>query len=297
MILVTGSSGLIGRHLTSYLRRAGIAVRTFDIASSAAEDTRDRKALGAALEGVEGVVHLAAVSRVVWAERNPALCQAINVDALENLLQLCHRQPSPPWVIFASSREVYGQPTKFPVTEDAPFSPINVYARSKVAGENLILAAAKAGLRATVCRFSSVYGCALDHADRVVMAFAGAAAVGGTMSIEGAQHTFDFTNIEDVVSGLWQLIQATRLGERLPPIHFVTGVATSLLELAQLSAHHAAFPTVIEYAPARDYDISQFVGDPGRAARLLGWRATIPVSIGVPRLIRALQKTRQRASG
>jgi UDP-glucose 4-epimerase len=289
MILVTGASGLIGRHLSAHIRRSGIPVRTFDIANSPAEDTRDREALAAALRDVEGVVHLAAVSRVIWAERHRALCQAVNVDALKGLLQSCLERPSSPWVIFASSREVYGQSSRFPVGEDAAFSPLNIYARSKVAGENLIAGAAEAGLRAVTCRLSSVYGCVLDHADRVVMAFAGAAARGGAMRVEGAQHAFDFTAIDDVVSGLWRLIQATQSGERLPPIHFVTGQATTLLELAQLSARHAAASTVIELAPERTFDVAQFVGDPERAAQLLGWRATIPVAVGVPRLIKALQ--------
>jgi UDP-glucose 4-epimerase len=292
MILVTGASGLIGRHLTPHIRGCGIPVRTFDIANSLDEDTRDSEALAAALQGVEGVVHLAAVSRVALAERQRALCQAVNVDALNKLLRLCLERPSPPWVIFASSREVYGQSARFPVAEDSALSPINTYARSKVAGERLITSAAEAGLNAVICRFSSVYGCVLDHADRVVMAFAGAAANGGIMRVEGAQNTFDFTAIDDVVLGLWRLIQATRSGELLPPIHFVTGEATTLLELAQLSMRHAAASTVIENAPARVFDVGQFVGDPERAARLLGWRATIPVSIGVPRLINALRVQR-----
>ena len=289
MILVTGAAGLIGRHLTAYLGRLGIPVRTFDIARSPAEDIRDRAALAAALHDVEGVVHLAAVSRVVWAEQQHRLCQAVNVDALTGLLQACLDRPVPPWVIFASSREVYGQQKRFPVAEDAAFNPLNVYARCKVAGENLVASAAEAGLRAVICRLSSVYGCVLDHADRVVMAYAGAAARGGIMRIEGAQHAFDFTAIDDVVSGLWQLIRAVQSGERLPPIHFVTGVATTLVELAELSLRHSAATAVIEHAPARSFDVAQFVGDPERAARLLDWRATIPVTVGVPRLIKALQ--------
>jgi nucleoside-diphosphate-sugar epimerase len=292
MILITGASGLIGRYLTAHIRAAGIPVRTFDIAQSPREDTRNREALAAALQGVQGVVHLAAVSRVVWAEQRPQLCQAVNVDALETLLRLCLERRSPPWLIFASSREVYGQAAQFPVPEDATLNPMNIYARSKVAGERLIASAADAGLCAVICRLSNVYGCVHDHPDRVVMAFAGSAARGGVMRVEGPQHAFDFTAIEDVELGLWRLVQATQSGERMPPIHFVTGAATTLLELAQLATRHATTPTVIEQAPARDFDVAQFVGNPERAARLLGWRATIPVSVGVPRLIKALENER-----
>lgn len=291
MILVTGASGLIGRHLTDHLKRSGLEVRTFDIAASPHQDVCDREALSAALRGVEGVVHLAAVSRVIFAERQPLRCQAVNVDALGSLLRLCLDQPSPPWFVFVSSREVYGQSERFPVNEDFDLNPMNSYARSKVAGEELVKLAIEAGLGGAVCRLSSVYGCALDYPDRVVMAFAGVAARGGVIRIEGAENAFDFTAIEDVVQGLWLLIQATRSGEALPPIHFVTGKATSLLELAALARRHALVSnTAIEYASARTFDVARFVGDPGRAAELLGWRAQIPVSTGVPRLIAALQR-------
>ena len=294
MLLVTGASGLIGRHLVRYLRDSGVSVRKFDIASSPREDTRDREALAAALQGVEGVIHLAAVSRVNWRQPTPQLCKAVNVDALGNLLQSCLERQAPPWLIFASSREVYGQSARFPVKEDDALRPMNVYARSKVTGERLVASAAEAGLRTAICRFSSVYGGVLDHADRVVMAFAAAAIRGGVMRVEGPSNAFDFTAIDDVVSGIWRLIEVTRSGERMPPIHFVTGEATTLLELAQLSARHAVAATTIEHAPARDFDVAQFVGDPERAARLLGWRATVPVSIGVPRLISALQLKHER---
>ena len=110
MILVTGADGLIGRHICALLRSARIAYRPFDVKLSPTDDIRNRPAIAEALKGVRGVVHLAAVSRVVWGERNPMLCAATNVDALADLLRLCV-EGSRPWFIFASSREVYGEPS------------------------------------------------------------------------------------------------------------------------------------------------------------------------------------------
>ncbi|MCA3641445.1 MAG: NAD(P)-dependent oxidoreductase [Methylobacterium sp.] len=288
MILVTGSSGLIGRHLTSVLNAAGFETRPFDIKASREQDVRSTEALEKALDGVEGVVHLAAVSRVITAQRNPDLCLATNVEVLRGLLASCLARPSPPWVLFASSREVYGQAADLPVSEDAPLSPMNVYARSKVAGEQLVRDAREAGLSAHICRFSSVYGCVHDHPDRVVMAFAGAAATGDQMRIEGPSHTFDFTAVNDVAAGVGRLVEAIRARAAPPTIHFASGVGTTLSELAELCARHARLPIRIEIAPPRDFDVSRFVGDPSRAARMLGWRASTPLDQGVPPLIRAL---------
>jgi nucleoside-diphosphate-sugar epimerase len=184
-ILVTGAGGLIGSALVPLAERRGWDVRCLDIRREPGEDLRRPGVLEAAVAGVDGVVHLAAVSRVVWAERDPELCRATNVDVLGRLLGLLARQSSNPWLVFASSREVYGDAAEIPVAEDAPLRPMNVYARSKVAGERLVREAVDAGLRGSICRFSSVYGSVRDHADRVVMAFAGAAARGGAMRVEG----------------------------------------------------------------------------------------------------------------
>lgn len=151
MILVTGSDGLIGKSLTAHLDARGIEVRRFDIARSFREDTRNPAAIDAALDGVTGVIHLAAVSRVVWAQRDPELAQAVNVEAMRSLIGAVAKRRQRPWIVFVSSREVYGEPRKLPVREDAPLAPLNAYARTKVAGEQLANEARENGILATSC--------------------------------------------------------------------------------------------------------------------------------------------------
>lgn len=272
MILVTGASGLIGRHLCARFEREGVAYRPFDRARAPEEDIREPARLEEALAGATGIVHLAAVSRVVWGERDPDDCRRTNVAPLEALRAggIARRGQ---FMIFASSREVYGEQTRLPVPEDAPFAPMNVYARSKVAGEGVVQALRDEGMVANICRFSSVFGCPQDHPDRVVPAFAAAAARGGVIRMEGRANTFDFTAVEDAVDGLFRLVQASARGERLPPIHFVSGRGTTLEELAHAVARHAAPGLEIVDAPARTFDVGRFVGDPSRALESLGWRA------------------------
>ena len=287
MILVTGAEGLIGRHLCTRLEAEGHEVRRFDLRRSPDEDICNRASLAAALKDVRGVVHLAAVSRVVWAERDPALCQATNVDALSTLASLS-LETSRPWMIFASSREVYGHPDRLPVDEDHRLRPVNAYARSKRDGEEIVRAASGVGLLTNICRFSNVYGCPLDHADRVVMAFAAAAARGGVMSVEGSGNVFDFTAVSDAVDGLWRLVQASLAGEQLPPVHFVSGRGTSLGELAEIAAARALGEVTIKAAAPRDFDVSSFIGDPARAETLLGWTARADLGTEMATLIAAL---------
>lgn len=287
MILITGSRGLIGSATARRLEAAGHAVRTFDLRDDAEQDIRRPEALSKALDGVDGVIHLAAVSRVVWAQADPEKTWTTNVEALAGLVSAARAMPRTPWMVFASSREVYGEPASLPVAESAPLVPLNVYARSKVAGEAIVRAAAADGMVANVGRFSNVYGCIQDHHDRVVPAFARAAATAGVMRIEGADHMFDFTHIADVARGLHLLVDATAAGERLDPIHFVTGQGTTLGRLADIAIRTGDGRVRQELAPPRNYDVARFTGDPRRAQETLGWTAEIGIADGFAGLVDA----------
>ncbi len=280
VLLITGSAGLVGRHLA----RRFAAVRGYDLRHG--EDVLDERALEAAMAAADGVVHLAAVSRVIWGEREPDRCVRVNRDGTAAVLRAALRAPRRPWVLFASSREVYGEPDRLPVGEDAPLAPINVYGRTKVDGERLTLEARSAGLTTAVVRLSNVYGCADDHADRVVPAFARAAATGGTLRLDGAENTFDFTHIDDVVAGLALLAARLGAGEAdLPPVHLVSGTATTLAQLAALAVELGGDRARVVEAPARRYDVARFVGDPTRARALLGWAPRVDLRAGLARLV------------
>jgi UDP-glucose 4-epimerase len=288
-IMISGSEGLVGARLALNLERRGYAIERLDFraADSAMRgDIRDLDSVRKRSEGCVGLVHLAALSRVVWGQRDPDLCWQTNVGGTGNVLQAAMASRSRPWVVFASSREVYGQPSRMPVHEDDPLEPVNIYGRSKAEGERLVEEARAAGLRTTIVRLSNVYGCWRDHPDRVVPAFARAAAIGAPMRICGRRHTFDFTHLDDTVRGLLMLVEALEEGlDPPPPIHFVTGRPTTLGELAALADDAGDGRSQILEGPERDYDVAHFVGDPKRARELLGWRPRIAVEDGVRRLV------------
>jgi UDP-glucose 4-epimerase len=232
-------------------------------------DILDRAAVERAIDGCIGVVHLAAVSRVIDGERAPEVCWRTNVDGTRNVIEAALAELRRPWVIYASSREVYGQPGALPASEDAALAPVNIYGRSKVAAEDLT---AKADLVTAIVRFSNVYGWVGDHADRVVPAFARQAAAGLPLRVDGSGHTFDFTHLDDTVRGVLAVVAQLEAGATLPPLHFVTGTPTTLGHLASLAVELAgAGSPVVEGAP-RSFDVSRFHGDPSRAAAVLGWR-------------------------
>jgi len=287
-ILVTGSCGLVGRRLCVLLRNDGFSVKELDLRGHGEShgDVTCLADIEAAIQGCVGVIHLAAVSRVVWGQRDPDLCWRTNVAGLQNLVQAALAQSSKPWILFSSSREVYGQAPSLPVAETCSLNPLNVYARSKSEGERLILEARNQGLNTAVVRLSNVYGCSKDHADRVIPAFARAAVKGSQLRVEGSNHTFDFTHVNDVVRGIGALIGLLESGaQSLPTVHLVSGHPTSLGELAAICCRLAKSDAVLTETAPRSYDVARFYGDPSKAQKLLGWVSEISLEAGLMRLI------------
>lgn len=279
-VLVTGSRGLVGSALERLLRKR-FEVEGFDLRIDPQQDICN----GIPFRGCQGIVHLAATSRVITGERDPEGCIATNVGALKAFYADIIDSRDRPWVVFVSSREVYGNAAGDMIDEDAAWAPRNVYARTKVEGERLSVLAREAGLIVNVARLSSVYGSVDDHPDRVVPNFARTAAQGGTIGIEGSGNTLDFTHVDDVALGLLALALETHRRKSLPPVHFVSGQGTTLDELAEMSAGLAREAVdIVERAP-RPYGVSQFVGNPARARELLGWTARIPLAEGLARLV------------
>lgn len=289
----------MGRQLCATLRATGFTLREMDLRGEGADygDITRAADISNAISGCIGVVHLAAVSRVVWGQRDPELCWRTNVTGVQNLIQVASSQNAKPWVLIASSREVYGQAPTLPVNEDFPLNPLNVYARSKAEGEKIAFAARRQGLQTAVVRLSNVYGSTHDHADRVIPAFAKASMEGKPLRVEGSQHTFDFTHVEDVVRGIDALIASLCAGNRsLPPVHLVSGIPTSLGQLAALCKELTGSESTVSDAAPRSYDVAQFYGDPTRALELLDWKAEVPLEAGLKRLIDAFRHELQMRS-
>jgi len=300
-VLITGSMGLIGRALRTTLAGRGIDVVGLDLRADGRErgDVRCPECVRSALDRCEGVFHLAAVSRVAWAERDPGQCRSVNVDGLHTVLAACEASAARPWLVFASSREVYGHVDPGWVDENASLRPANAYARSKVDGESLVERAREDGLRAAIVRLSNVYGGLGDHVDRVVPAFVDAALDGTVLRVEGSERAFDFTYLPDVVSGLVAVGDRLLRSTSVPTLQLVSGTATTLGDLAAMIVELAASrsrPSIRE-APGRSYDVSFFAGDPSRAATVVGWRSSTGIREGLRRYIAAVRDERRRSAG
>jgi nucleoside-diphosphate-sugar epimerase len=174
--LITGGSGYIGSLLARELLDTGAEVRVLDSLLHGQEDIaaeqeqagvdvrradiRDADARRQALEGVEAVVHLAAIVGDPACALDPRVSDEVNVQATEALVADAHRA-GVRRLVFASTCSNYGRmadPT-VPITEDGELRPVSLYAEQKVAMERLVLAAGDGnGLVPTCLRFATVYG-------------------------------------------------------------------------------------------------------------------------------------------
>lgn len=272
-ILVTGSEGLIGTELIRQLGRGGHESIGFDLRAKDIRvrgDILDERTVRDRLAGCEGVVHLAAVSRVKSGEAEPELCMRTNFEGTSALVRFA-KEAGCKWFLYASSREVYGRCDRLPATENSPILPVNVYGVSKARAEEVVRSANSSSFSTGIARFSNVFGDARDHIDRVVPAFMRGALTGGAIRLDGPDSLFDFTFVDDVVEGVIRYVDKLRQGKMCVPLHFVSENPTSLHQLAEYCREICGRTTVDYYAPARTYDVSKFWGDGANARCEIGW--------------------------
>jgi nucleoside-diphosphate-sugar epimerase len=159
---------------------------------------------------IDGVVILAAVSRVMWCSYNEELCRDVNTNSIEGILKIMSHLPRKqlPWLVFASSSEVYGAVKKFPVTEATDMEPLNIYGETKKRAEELITSLkTKKPFHRIILRFSSVYGGKFDHSDRLIPSMVSSCLSDRPVIISGGNQEFDFSYIDDVVDSVVKAIK------------------------------------------------------------------------------------------
>jgi len=174
-ILVTGNAGYVGPVLLTHLRRAlpgakltgydaglflgqlidtgPVPERTLDVQLFG--DVRDIRA--EQLDGVDAIIHLAAISNDPMGNEFEDVTLAVNRDATIRLAQLAKDRGVKAFA-FASSCSVYGSAEEAERTEDSPLQPLTAYARSKVEAETALQSLASRDFRVTCLRFATACG-------------------------------------------------------------------------------------------------------------------------------------------
>jgi len=287
-ILITGGLGFIGFNLSKQLANLGYFVYVLDLNERHKDyencynikyiqsDINNYEVLKELFDNIifDGIVHLAAVSRVVVAQNNPNECIRTNINGTMILLKALENsktQHNKPWLIFGSSREVYGETEKLPVKENFEKKPINIYGESKLIGEDLFNEfASKNKNNCLILRFSNVYGNKYDLMDRVVPKFITSIYLDKYLIIEGGNQVIDFTYIDDTIEAIIKSIFYLETNnDILDDFHISPGIGWNLFQLIENIEKILNKKAKIKINSKRNYDVEKFIGDPLKIKKIL----------------------------
>lgn len=217
-IYVTGASGFVGAHVARELRLRGGEVRDERV------DLLDREGLEHAVDGCEAVVHVAALYSY---DASPELIEHVNVDGTRNVIGAClHKGVRR--LVHTSTSGTCGPIPGRPATEadaPAPWELAVPYKRTKLAAEQLVLAAARDGLDAVVVNPTSPIGPGDGKPTPTGRMIAGVAT--GRIRFYLGNFGLNVVDVSDVARGHALALERGRTGER----YIVGGTDLPLEEL------------------------------------------------------------------
>ncbi len=303
-VLITGSSGQIGTNLALRLLDAGHEVFGIDKRQNTWTDriTTLLQDLSAPYRDFAGgiggvpyppcdiVIHLAANAKVHELVQLPHRAME-NIALTFNVLEYCRHNNTP--VVFASSREVYGDIHRY-ITEEgvADFAfTESPYSASKIAGEAFVYSYARCyGLRYLVFRFSNVYGRYdndIERMERVIPLFIRSMREGQPVTVYGREKMLDFTYVDDCVAGIMAGAERLLAGKVVnQTINLAYGQGNSLVRMAELIAESLGVAGDIHVEPAkRPGEVSHYVADIRKAQELLEYQPQVPLEEGIRRAV------------
>jgi nucleoside-diphosphate-sugar epimerase len=225
-VLVTGGAGYIGSVLVDELLARGHRVRVFDtlLHGSVSSllllwgheefefvrgDVRDRASCAGAVDGVDAVVHLAAIVGDPACARKPALARKVNLEATRTLLAEA-KAAGVARFLFASTCSNYGRMNGASyATEEFELRPISLYAETKVAAEADVLKACEESFATCCLRFATVYGTSPRmRFDLTVNEFTRDLLLSGDLVVYGEQFWRPYIHVRDAARATAAALEA-----------------------------------------------------------------------------------------
>lgn len=301
-VLITGAEGFIGSHLCTRLVKEGarvsalvlpgadlsrlsgieeslsihpIDIREFDQVEELVAATRPQR-----------IFHLAAITDVKrdWDSVSPVT--AVNLGGTINLLRALSKVEYE-ICITTCTAEAYGR-NSAPFREEMPLDPISPYSFSKAAATAFCrMAAASLGASVRVLRLFLVYGPGQGE-ERFLPQLIRAAITGSPFRMTAGEQTREYTYIDDLVEGF--LLAAEKDPGKGEVYNLGSGREISLKDLVAIVGNIAGKKVIRDsnILPYRENEIWRFVGDHGKAAEELDWRATTDLETGLKQTITSL---------
>jgi UDP-glucose 4-epimerase len=308
-VLVIGGAGFIGSFVVSELLKTNVGKvviydnfargKASNISNSMADprceiypnggDVRDVDTLSDAMQGCDGVIHLAAMW-LLHCKDFPRTAFHVNIEGTFNVLEACVKNKVKRFV-YSSSASVYGDASEVPMTELHPFNNKNFYGATKIAGEAMCRAYHdRYGLSYVGLRYMNVYG---PHQDQTA-AYTGVIPImlnkidaneAPTINGDGTQ-AYDFIDVEDVARCNINALQAEVTDEFY---NVGTGIQTTIKELCDTILELKESKLKVTFNPYSEDDARRLVqnriGCPKKASADLGFDFKYNLQSGLQRLI------------
>ena len=307
-ILVTGAAGFIGSNLCEYLLASGAKVRGLDNFATGHRhnledfsthnnfeflegDIRDLTTCQKACEGIDMVLHQAALGSVPRSIKDPITSNAVNVNGFLNMLVACRDQGVKRF-IYAASSSTYGDSKSLPKVEEVIGKPLSPYAITKYVNEMYADNFKRTyGLDTIGLRYFNVFGRRQDPNGAyaaVIPKFIGLLLKYESPVINGdGSFSRDFTYIDNVIqmnvlalvtddTNALNQVYNTAVGDRTTLLELVTYLKEILSDFDPKIAEVA-----IKHGPNRLGDIPHSLASVDKAKQLLGYNPSHNIKEGL----------------
>jgi UDP-glucose 4-epimerase len=302
LYLVTGGAGFIGSHIVEELLQRGESVRVLDDLSSGRKenlasvqdvvdfqerDIRDLDAIRPLFEGVDYVIHLAAVPSVARSIEDPISTTLVNLNGTLHVL-LAARDAQAKRVVMGTTAAVYGDDPSMRRVETQTPQPLSPYALTKLAGEHYGLIFHRIfDLEFVALRYFNIFGPRQNPQSPytgVLSKFIVAYLRGQRPTVFGdGEQSRDFTFVTNVVDATLRACLAPTAAGKV--INVGTGKGSTLNQILALLNQILGVPVTPQYAPPRAGDVRHSTADISLARTTLGYEPRVSLEDGLRRMI------------
>jgi nucleoside-diphosphate-sugar epimerase len=294
-VLITGGAGYLGSNLTRHLLEAGYTVTVLDNLmydqvtllhlfgnpkfQFELGDVRDKKLLQKLVELNDVIIPLAAIVGMPACKANPELTVAVNYQQVADIVEVLRDDQK---LILPNTNSQYGSSDSI-ITEESPFNPLSLYAKTKCDAENTMLAKGNG----VSLRLATVFGVSPRmRTDLLVNDFVYKSVVDGYLVLFEAHFKRNYIHVQDIARTFQFIIENY---DKCKGHAFNVGLSTanlSKLELAEKIKSHIPSLVIKQDDFKEDFDKRNYIVS-NEKLEALGWKPIYDLDYGIKQLISA----------
>jgi nucleoside-diphosphate-sugar epimerase len=294
-VLITGGAGYLGSNLTRHLLEAGYTVTVLDNLmydqvtllhlfgnpkfQFELGDVRDKKLLQELVGLNDVIIPLAAIVGMPACKANPELTVAVNYQQVADIVEVLRDDQK---LILPNTNSQYGSSDSI-ITEESPFNPLSLYAKTKCDAENTMLAKGNG----VSLRLATVFGVSPRmRTDLLVNDFVYKSVVDGYLVLFEAHFKRNYIHVQDIARTFQFVIENY---EKCKGQAFNVGLSTanlSKLELAETIKKYIPSLVIKQDDFKEDFDKRNYIVS-NEKLEALGWKPIYDLDYGIKQLISA----------